>query len=492
MGLHSLRPESAMFTPETLLTACDLLIRQGQLHEAARQLSALDSQDLPRKTRAPLAALCRRAGLTSLGLKILGPLVHTNTRKYIGPALPEELAEYAALLERKGAVKEALFILSEVDARQTPIAFFHKANCHFALWEPDLAAEALEAYLQCQLDEYPRFMGQVHLAQALVMQEKFEAALPMITQNISEASTKGYSRLLVTCLHMRAQLYVTCAKYPLALEDLEAARHISSGDDGLDILIGDKWQAVIRAMVTKDIQPLLTFREQALHAGHWESVREADLYCLKIQFDPMRLDHLLFGTPFEAYREHVRHELKQGPSSSNYVFGTKTGPQIDVFESKQNDEKIKPTAKIRALLAVLLRDFYRPFGVGGIFAGVFPEERFHFATSPHRVHQLVYRARTWIQEVGLPIEIYEANGKFSLRLTGECGFMLPYESKPQSKCLSLLADLHRHFGIEATFSAQQARKALGFTLTSFNRLLGSSSPAIIYLRSARVRRPDMF
>lgn len=460
-----------MFAVETLIDRCDHLIRNGKPREASRLLTALNTQDLPREARCPLAALCRRAGLNQLGLKLLSPLVHPASRNYAGPARPDELAEYAALLERKGAVKEALFILSEIDARHAPVAHFHKSTCYIALWEPASAVEALQEYLRCDLRPYARFMGEVHLGQALVTLERFAEAMPLLNHVIQTALANSYNRLLVTCYHLRAQAYVMQGDFAKAHADLAIALKVSRGNETQDLLIGNKWHAVMQAMEQQNIQPLLLFREEAYLRGHWESVREADLYMLKIRFDHRRLDHLLFGTPFEAYREHVRRELHHGPSSSEIVFGSELGPQIDVFRGTVSGGVRAPTAKVRDLLAVLLRDFYRPFGVGGLFAGLFPDERFNIVSSPHRVHQTVYRARAWLKEAGIPAEIRERNGKFALKVRGECGFIVPYEPKPQAKCLALLADLHRHFGVQSEFTASEARRLMGFALTSFNRLM---------------------
>ncbi|MBX3020940.1 MAG: hypothetical protein KF799_04630 [Bdellovibrionales bacterium] len=458
---------------ETLIKTCEQLIRNGQPREAARRLSLLNTQDLPRPARAPLAALCRRSGLNRLGLKLLNPVVQVASRNYLGPARPQELAEYAALLERKGAVKEALFILNDIDAAQVPAVYFHRASCYTALWEPGRAAEALQAFLLCPLEPYALFMGRVHLAQALVTLEDFENAMPLIMRNIAEAVEQGYNRLLVSCYHLKAQVHVMRGEFKEARVELDRALKVarSGAGDALDELIGRKWRAVMSAREQNCVQPLRLFREEALRFGHWESVREADLYSLKVKFERSRLDHLLFGTPFEAYREHVRRELKHGPSCGQSVFGSTSGPQIDVFAGSYSAGVRAPTRKVRQLISILLRDFYRPFGVGGMFGGLFPEECFNIVSSPHRVHQVVYRARAWLAANGIPAEIREHEGKFSLRLTGECGFVVPYETKPLSKSLSLLADLHRHFGVQAEFTAAQARRQLGLALTSFNRLL---------------------
>lgn len=426
---------------------------------------------MPRHLRLPLAALCRRAGLIRLGLKLLSPLIGTGSRGVIGKAAPKELAEYAALLERKGAVKEALYILSEVDVRRAPEALLYRAFCHFALWEPGAAAACLESYLRMPIDPYLAFMGRVHLTSALIAMEKHAEAQAMLEENIATAKAQGYTRLLLHCYHLRIQSFVANQDWERARADLDMALPVLLDNDAYDRMPFEKWQAVVTAFERKRIEPLLQFRNHALQRRSWENVREADLFTLKLKFDRASADHLLFGTPFEAYRERVRRELNQGPSREYFVFGSENGALVDVFSAHVSGVRTAPTAKVRELFCVLLRDFYRPYGVGGLFAGLFPGESFNIFSSPHRVHQIVYRARAWLEENGLPAGIEVTQGKFRLRVTGECGFSVPYEPRPLSRLDSALLDLHRHFGGQDSFTATQARRALSLPLTSFNRLI---------------------
>src|ERR1700733_10740567 len=94
---------------ETLIAFCDSAIRDGKSREAAKQLSHIKPMRVPRQWRLPLAKICRRAGLYSMGLRLLDRVVNQGeSRRQSYPATPIEITEYAALLLRSGAVPEAL------------------------------------------------------------------------------------------------------------------------------------------------------------------------------------------------------------------------------------------------------------------------------------------------------------------------------------------------------------------------------------------------
>src|SRR5688572_13616984 len=117
---------------EKLVRDCDEYIRAGQDQKAERALADLEIPKIPRKWRLPLATLCRRVALVSTGLKILSPIVSPSNKTF--GATPNETAEYAALLQKFGAVEDALRIFKEVDVSKAPEALMHRAVCHFSRW----------------------------------------------------------------------------------------------------------------------------------------------------------------------------------------------------------------------------------------------------------------------------------------------------------------------------------------------------------------------
>ncbi|NJL25681.1 MAG: hypothetical protein HC902_11250 [Calothrix sp. SM1_5_4] len=442
---------------DQFLEEVDRTLRLGRVNQAGKLLSdILPSSPVTRPQRLTLARLCRRCGLIKRGLRWLSPAINPSHRDYLGGSPgATELAEYAALLERKGAVKEALAILSGLNLDEAPEARFIRAQCHLALWEPEAATRELEVYLSQQLDPYQKFMAEVHHAIGLVNSNEFDKAQTIVEKAIETALANSYDRLLVTCYQLRAQIQFCGGQFQLAKADLDAAVRILRASGNHDSLLIRKWLSIIRALDLGDAQPLLLFREEAQHQGHSESVREADLYLLKLKFEQERADHLLFGSPFPAYRSRVISELGRGPSGETWIYGAKDGPLFDLNDIRANRDA--PPAKVSALIRILLSDLYRPFGVGGLFAGLFPDERFDIFTSPHRVHQAVYRTRGWIRDADWPVDIVNRGEKFALKIRGRIGFLLAYDSSvrrslPETDFVIRIVKL---FGTERSFTPKR-------------------------------------
>jgi hypothetical protein len=147
---------------EKLIEDCDAFIRAGQDQKAERALAELDIPKIPRKWRLPLATLCRRVALISTGLKILSSVISSSSKA--AAASSAEIAEYAALLQKFGAVDDALRLLKEVDDREVPEALMYRAVCHFSRWEYPEAVPLLEKYIKAAPSEYQALIGRVNLA----------------------------------------------------------------------------------------------------------------------------------------------------------------------------------------------------------------------------------------------------------------------------------------------------------------------------------------
>src|SRR4051812_45789308 len=103
-----------------LIQSCEEAIRSGKLSQAIAYLTAINTAAVPREFRLPIARLCRRTLLVALGLRLLTPIIYPTQKKFNVIPTPEELAEYAVLLQRQGSNREALAILSQISFRQVP------------------------------------------------------------------------------------------------------------------------------------------------------------------------------------------------------------------------------------------------------------------------------------------------------------------------------------------------------------------------------------
>jgi tetratricopeptide (TPR) repeat protein len=454
-----------------LLKACELEVRSGRAQFVAETVSNLELAKIPREFRLKFANLCRRANLLSLGLKILGPIARSETET----ASPAEIAEYAVLLQRTGAVREALRLLQSTDSREVHEIHLFQAFCHFNLWEYAAAIAPLRKYLECPISPYARLVGQVNLAASWVAAQQWEQAIELLEENLELSRRLKAERLEGNSLELMAQVHVWQGQWDKAKARLEQAAGKFKGENTLDHLFVRKWQAICDALEGGSNAKLMVFRQEALRFGDWETVREVDYFGLKVDFAQERFRHLLFGTPFPEYRRRIQTEFPQNVGSFKYAFG-RGGPRT-AFLDLTNGESSLPVAlssgqKTHQLLAVLLRDFYRPVKFGDLFAQLYPDEFYNPFTSPGRVNQLILRGRRWIEEAGIPAEISSTNGTFSIRLKDPflfyIGLQMPAPAEfDKNECLYRKA--LETFPDRRIFSAAAACRNLDLSSSSFKR-----------------------
>ena len=443
-------------------------IRSGKIEQAKRALLSLSAAGLKRELRLPLANLCRRVGLIHQGLRVLTPLMQVERGKWNTEANSSELAEYAVLLQRGGSIQEALWTLGKVDRSTSPEAYLYEAFCHFGSWDYRQAAVSLHRYLEGELTPYQKLIGRVNLAAAFVTLGERESALELLDGNIAVAKEDGYGRLLGNCLELRAQVHFQTREFSLARTDLQSAENVHSANRSTDFLFIKKWNAIIDAVQGGSVDKLKLFREEALQSGHWESVRETDRFALQIEFDRASFDHLILGTPYEPYREMIRSEHVGREPAEHLSLGG-GGPSFDLERGEWSDREATVTPNVHRLLDALSRDFYRPIGVGGLFAALFPGEHFDVLSSIHRVHQSIYRARKWMEGAKLGIEIKEEDGDYRL-LLNDVAVRVPLRRQPIERGRVRLDILRERFGA-GEFSMQAAAEALQLSPTSMKALL---------------------
>jgi hypothetical protein len=309
-------------------------------------------------------------------------------------------------------------------------------------------------------------VGRVNLAAAWVTMDRRDQALAFLNENINQARSLSYQRLLANCFELRAQLHFHAGDYAAARADLTDAATAMGPNPSLDQFFIQKWSAVIEAFEQRDVTPLKRMREEAIQRSHWETVREADRFALKIEFSRPLFHHLMFGTPFAEYRAMVQKDYEIKLSGGTHLHGTPGGEVLELATGRFGDGKQGPPPKVLAVLKALTRDFYRPIGVGGLFAEIFPEDYLDINSSIHRVHQLVHRARAWISENKLPFEIVADDAGYSCRFTGPFAFLVPFERQTAQVEAMRLAHLESLFGARE-FSAKEASRALEISLSSF-------------------------
>lgn len=435
-----------------------------------RSLTEIEIVKIPRKWRLPLATLCRRVAQIPLGLKILAPVIAPE--KNGTPPSSSELAEYAALLQKFGAVDDALRLLARVDLREVPEALMYKAVCHFSRWEYGDAVPLLESYVDLAVSSYQGLVGRVNLAAALIGTLKFDDAEKLLEENIRIARESQAARLEGNCHELLTQVHLMKRDLVSASRCLEVAETLLVGPQSLDRLFTNKCRAYLTALETRSTKSLLEFRREAVSWPHAETVRETDLFTLMIEPIEELHDTLYFGTPFKGYRSRMEALLGQRQQKTQYILGAAEDPCFDIASGESPfGDSLKPGSSVHKVIGALLRDFYRPARFGSLFGQLFPNEHFDIHSSPARVHQSLRRARRWLLENRVPAEIKETNGTYKLEITGAVSFRLLADRENLGRHGLLLAQLSSAFPRGEPFTAAAACEKLEMTTSSFHRFL---------------------
>lgn len=476
---------------------CERALRDGQVNAVAKRLSTLNATRIPRKWRLPFANLCRRSGSVGLGLRILSPIVRSEIKELRESATAGELAEYAVLLQRCGAVEEGLKILESIDSKSHPDVLLSRAYCYFNTWQYAAAVPSLRDYIQVVGDDYRSFIGRVNLAAALLMCGQAAECRELLENNIEIATQRGHRRLLGNCYELSAQLYIQSNELDSAEIELGRAVEIFPATQGLDQLFVKKWQAVIESRRARSPGALLRFRALAQSHEEFEAVRDADFHALAIEMDRERYDHLYFGTPFQSYRDRIALLAPAEEPQSSYVFGNVNAVRFDVATGTLDGREILSFGgNPHKLLEILLRDFYRPSSVGAIFSQLYPTEHFNIFSSPGRVRQTIVRMREGFEASGFSIDIQNSLGGYRIPTRQPVAFQISIERQPVDRHLRLISRVRERFRERLNFTAKEAQSELGLSPASFLRFarsaidngqlekFGAGPATVYYIRAA--------
>jgi tetratricopeptide (TPR) repeat protein len=321
----------------------------------------------------------------------------------------------------------------------------------------------------------------VNLAAAFVACDRYQEALDLLSSNIEMAKSAGHSRLLANCYEIRGQVYVHQRSFELAKHDLATAKATLGAVKTYDQLFIRKWTSLLEAIKSGDLQPIIEFRKEALLRHEAESVREADRFHLRVEFDDEIYHRLIFGTPAVDYRTRLMAEHSGASVRDSYVFGDASGALLDLASGKLHNapkgfdlSELSPGRKVHQLLEVLTRDFYRPMRIGALFAELFPNEYFDVYSSPNRVHAWLWHLRQWFTRMSLPLEIVEIRGTYLLKYSAEpsshFGIEVPLNRERPDAQLLLWQDFAAKMG-DGPFTAKSAEAMTGIARTSLQRLI---------------------
>lgn len=455
----------------------DQAIRAGRGAEVRRQLAELAPGKIPRAHYQSIGALCRRADYVSMGLRLLNPVVRDRQKGAAAPTEAEKI-EYAALLIRIGAGDEAENLLRSVDSSAQPEALLFQAFAVISHWNYRAAIPLLESYLQrCDPEQYSARVAKVNLFASYLQARPREDWRAGLLTLLGELRQRQDRLLQGNVLEMLAQAALLGGDFSDAARWVSEAKVHLAAQGGRDEMYAHKWEIFLAlrsrgpgAEVTAAVERL---RSQATRLGHFETLRQLDVYWAEATGDDSLFHKLYFGTPFPLFREKILESWQPAavPSTYDWKWGKGEGEvRLNLMQLAQNGGQGQWSRLGIRLLLALSADFYRPSRIPTLFYRLYPQEFFNPLHSAQRIHFAVKDLRKSLRKSAIPLVI-EADGN-GYRLTASAGVSLTVAldltvTVPEQERVQALV---KHFG-HRLFSSGEASRALALPGRSLNRYL---------------------
>lgn len=447
------------------------LVRSGDLGRVARILRETNSKSIPRADLGRYAQLANRVGQAQFTLRLLHPIVRSDSPAVVKPTDQEKL-EYAAALRLKGVFREAVELLEEIDSSRMPIVHLRIASCLMSQWKYAEAIPFLRAHIaSVDPKEYSHVIARVNLAASLVCEEQDEEALELLTVLVIDTKAAGHNLLCGNSLELMAQILIRKNQFERAEKTLHEAAGLFSGNARYELYLR-KWHSVSRSLKSGRVdQSLHKCRAEASQQMEWETVRDCDLYIGTLNGDHSLLNHLYVGTPFAPYRKRILSLTRGDYHPAGKIYWTQSPGAIPLrFFDVLDGEGLDRGRLMHRTLLHLTSDFYRPATLYSAFAELFPDESCIQQGRLERVHQSICRLRDWFNERDLPIRIDHHKGHYRLGFAPDMGLLVHAEkidlTNPNVKWLQLNAQLKR-----PRFNKRDVMSALDCSSATAKRLI---------------------
>ncbi len=452
-------------------------MRDGRESDTQSVLQTLLDEGVPREAYGKVVALCRRANLPLLGLKLLHPLVRPSGKSATS-ATDQERAEYAACLAYLGAVEEAMTILRALDPVQLPKVRLYLVLALFGQWDYAAAIPHLIEHLKVTTDPYARLVAMTNLADALVNEQEYRKATDVFRELLYAAGLRKYPLVHGRAILLSAQHLTETGRWSDAEKALTAANAIFGDRQGIQGFLVRKAATVLNYLKEKgqgtSLQALEAARQESATMGYWEGVRDCDRVQALVTHDRNLFIKLYAGTPYLGFRRRLAKEFGEEPAIDEeylWVLAGTSPPILDLERGKTaaSEVKLKVGQVVHRLLSCLASDFYRPFRLAVLHHHLHPDEFFNPLSSPGRVRETLKRLRSWFEQAGLPLEITQSESEYRLQATGPCAIRVRVGS--ESGRQGLLMERLREKWPDGGFSAKEAGDLLGVSTRTAQRLL---------------------
>jgi tetratricopeptide (TPR) repeat protein len=405
----------------------DEWIRQGDASKVRSLCRKINHKKIPRALLIEYAQVARRVGAPDLIVLWLRPIVRSE--KILAQAATEkEKALYALGLLRLGSFFEASQILSEVDPERDPQVYFYRASMNINQWNYGKAIPDLKKYLHhAEVPAYSKLVGRLNLCASLVSVQKLDLAEKEILKLMRKLRPPENPLLRGNLLEIRSQLLHEQGKSDQALQDLREAAALLDKADERSLLYVEKWQLLIRLKShphdLETLNRLEALKARAQVAREWEIVRDCDLHRALTLKDKNLILRVFWGSHFKGYKNRVLRQFGETVIQDSFLWSShgertiESAPILDLAE-------LAPTTILKKLFFILTRELYQPLRITEIVDLLYPGEYYHPVASPAKLHRLITRARLWLRQNGLPIEIQSYRNAYKIEFQAHCRLRL--------------------------------------------------------------------
>lgn len=480
-------PHSDLDMFQQLYSKLEQLVVEGRHAECREVLDETHPQRIPRPWASRFGEIAFRMHNPGFTLKVLHRFIYPEN-PFDVPATDKEKTVYASALYTFGAINEAREILNSIRSQDEPEVWFHKAGASFCAWDYEAGIPYFRKYVESpKVDAYKRLVGKVNLAAGCIFVGDWEAATKLLEETKAECETNSYRLLLGNSFELLAQIQIFKGHYDQALQFLQSATDCLKDQGGFYALYAEKWTLIARCLKSsspQNLESLRALREKALAIGHWNTVRECDLFEALATKNTELVRKVIMGTPYEPYRKRVRrlfetnfiakgqYKLRLASEAVSDLDDQKNIPLFDPYKKGEAQEALYEKPMLLALYNALTEDFYHPANIGILFQKIYPKEKFNPYTSPARVLQLLRRLGKWFAENAHPIQVIFKKSEFRLTSTQPI-YLTVQRGTHLTAAQGKIGELKNNFGARL-FSTAEVCTTLGISKASANRLLSEA------------------
>lgn len=402
---------------QSQLTQWDEWIRTGHASKVRALSRKLNHKKIPRPWIIDYAQIARRIGAPELILLWLGSIVRSE-KKMAKAATDQEKALYGLGLFRCGAFHEAEKILSEINPMVEPQVYFYRASLNMNQWNYAKAIPDLKKYIaNKKVPSYQRLVGHLNLCASLVSNIKKDSKQieMQIEKLMAKLEKSEFPLLKGNLLEIRSQWLYEKGELKKALADLDQASDILHKADEQSLLYVDKWRLIIQNKNSHNPKNSISqfdhLKKRAINAKNWETVRDCDLQKALILKDSELVSKVYWGSKFNAYKMRVQILYPHLKVTASFYWKNSdqhNAPAFDLVKSA-------PTKTLQKLFFILSSEMYQPLRMTEIIDSLYPDEYYHPVTSPARLHRLIARARKWLKDGSIPVDIEAFRNAFRLK-----------------------------------------------------------------------------